>query len=178
MKEPFVSNEKGFLLLEHLIAIVIMGILSLTFLALMQVVSNYKEEQTTLTMHEVNTIAIRLQNEIRSADFLTATQGQLSAHFESENNIVNFFVQNNRLMRQVNGRGGEILVYNISEMSTLLFNEHSVSISLKSLDDNLFQFYLQVVNIAINVPEIVTEAETETEIVSEIEETEKNYDEE
>jgi len=164
MKEPFVYNEKGFLLLEHLIAIVIMSILSLTFLVLMQVVSSYRPDQTALSMHEVNTLSIRLQNEIRSADFLTVSGGELLAHFENDGNIVSFFVQNNRFMRQVNGRGGEILVYNIAGMNVLLFDENSARITLNSLEGDAFQFYLRVVTIEIYIPEPTSESESEPEM--------------
>jgi len=163
MREPFVFNERGFLLLEHLIAIAMMGILSFTFLVLMQVVSNYTTDQTVLTMHEVNTLAIRLQNEIRTADFLTVSGGQLAAHFENEGNIVRFLVQNNRLVRQVNGRGGEILVYNVAAIELLLFDEHSVRLSLRSLDGDVFQFYLEIVTVEIYFPEVEVEEEEEYE---------------
>jgi len=162
MREPFVFNEKGFLLLEHLIAIVIMGILSITFLALMQVVASHRADQTALTMHEVNTLAIRLQNEIRTANDLTASTNQLMAQFE-DGNTVSFQIQNNRLTRQVNGRGGEILIYNISELNVYLFNEHSVRITLKSLDGNRFQFYLQALTVEISFSEAEGEEEEKEE---------------
>ncbi|MCL1989336.1 MAG: hypothetical protein FWG67_00440 [Defluviitaleaceae bacterium] len=150
MREPFVYNEKGFLLLEHLISLVIIGMLSFAFLALMQVVSVYTVDQTALTMHEVNTLAVRLQNEIRSADFLTVSEGHLRAHFENDGNVVRFLAQHHRFMRQVNGRGGEILVYNISGADVFLFDHQSARLSLRSFDGDVFQFYLSTLSIGIN----------------------------
>jgi len=147
----FVSNEKGFLLLEHLIAVVIMGILSITFLALMQVVASYRADQTALTMHEINTLAIRLQNEIRSANSLTSSTGQLTAGF-ADGSFVSFQMQNNRLTRQVNDRGGEILVYNIANMEVHLFDERSARLSLTSFDNELFQFYLHALVFELYFP--------------------------
>lgn len=154
MRESFVYNEKGFLLLEHLISIVIMGVLSLAFLYLMQVVSAYTVDQTSLTMHEVNSLAIRLQNEIKFAEFLTVADGQLLAHFTREGDIVSFSAQNNRLVRQVNGRGGEILVYNLSGMDIDLFDDQSARLSLRSFDGDVFQFYLFVLSIDVDRVEI------------------------
>ena len=147
MKEGFAYNEKGFLLLEHLISIVIMGILSIVFLYLMQIVSVYTVDQTSLTMHEVNSLAIRLQNEIRFASSLTSTDTQLFANFTREGNVVSFSAQNNRLVRQVNGRGGEILLYNLFGMDIELFDNQSARISLVSAEGEVFQFYLRVLQI-------------------------------
>ena len=150
-------NEKGFLLLEHLISIVIMGVLSITFLSLMQVTSVYTANQTSLTMHEVNSLAIRLQNEIRFADSLTVADGRLFAHFIGEGNVVSFSAQNNRLVRQVEGRGGEILVYNLSGMDVVLFDDHSARVSLISFDGDVFQFYLSTLHMEVNHIEISEE---------------------
>lgn len=148
----FAYNEKGFLLIEHLIAIVIMSILVMVILGLMQVVSAYTTNQTALTMHEVNTVATRLQNEIRLANYLTSSGSGVVAHFESQNNEIGFHVQNNRLMRQVNGRGGEILVYNLSSMTVEVFNENSAAITLLSLEGEAFRFPIYTLHITI--PEI------------------------
>jgi len=163
MNEPFVYNEKGFLLLEHLISIVIMSVLSITFLYLMRVVSVYTVDQTALTMHEVNSLAIRLQNEIRLADSLTAADGRLFAHFTREENVVSFSAQNNRLVRQVDGRGGEIMVYNLSGMNVVLFDNRSARISLVSFDGDIFQFYLQALHMEVDHPEIWEEDDIDDE---------------
>ena len=138
------KNERGFLLLEHLISILIVGILSVAFLSLMQVVRVYTVDQTALTMHEVNTLAIRLQNEVRFADSLKAADGQLFVHFNEAGNVVSFSAQNDRLVRQVDGRGGEIMVYNLAKMEVFLFDDQSARISLVSFDGNVFQFYLEI----------------------------------
>jgi len=163
MNEPFVCNEKGFLLLEQLISIVIMGVLSITFLSLMQVVSVYTVSQTSLTMHEVNSLAIRLQNEIRFADSLSVADGRLFAHFTGAGNVVSFSAQNNRLVRQVDGRGGEILVYNLSGIDVVLFDNQSARVSLVSFDGDVFQFYLQVLHMEVNRPEISEEEDANGE---------------
>ena len=163
MNTSFVYNEKGFLLLEHLISLVIMSILNITFLTLMQVVSVYTVSQTSLTMHEVNSLAIRLQNEIQHADSLTATDGRLLAHFTREGDVVSFTAQNNRLVRQVNGRGGEIMVYNLSGMNVSLFDSRSARVSLRSFDGDVFQFYLQLLHVEVNLPEIWEENINEEE---------------
>ena len=143
------KNEKGFLLLEHLISILIVGILSIAFLSLMQVVRGFSVDQTSLTMHEVNTLAVRLQNEIGDACFLTAEEGQLFAHFSGDGYVVSFSAQNNRLVRQVDGRGGEIMVYNLADMNVVLFDDQSARVSLISFDGDVFQFFLEVLSLEV-----------------------------
>ena len=133
--------------MEHFLALVAMGILSLAFLSLMQVVSVYTVDQTSLAMHEVNSLAVRLHQEVRFADFLTASDGQLFAHFTRDGEVVSFSAQNERLVRQVNGRGGEILVYHLSGMDVVLFGSQSARISMRSLDGGVFRFYVRIFGI-------------------------------
>lgn len=164
MNERFAFNERGFLLLEHLIAIAIMSILSLAFFALMQMVSSYTVDQEAFTMHEANTLAVRMQNEIKTADFLSTANGQLLAHFDD--GTVSFAILNNRLTRQVNGRGGEILAYNVHAMDVTLFDQLSARITLRTADERWFQLYLSVLNIQLDFPEIEepsTESQDEKE---------------
>jgi len=144
------SNEKGFLLLEHLISVVIVGVLSIAFLSLIQVVRVYTANQTALTMHEVNTLAVRLQNEIRFAQSLSAADGRLFAHF-TDGRVVSYSAQNDRLVRQVDGIGGEIMVYNLAAMDVVLFDSRSAQVSLKSFDGGIFQFYLEVFRLEVNL---------------------------
>lgn len=150
MNMKFASNQKGFLLLEHLIAIAIMGILGIGFLGIMQVITVYTVDQNVLTMHEVNTIAVRLQNEARFADFLVASSGQLDLHFSDSNEVVNFFVLNDRLVRRVNGLGGEILIYNIASMDVIAFDPYTVRVVLKCLSGESFSFSLTTLQLNID----------------------------
>jgi len=152
----FVSNQKGFLLLEHLISIAITGIISIAFLSVMQVISGYAASQNALAMHEVNTIAIRIQNETRFADFLTASPGRFDVHFENSSEIVSFFVLNERLVRRVNERGGEILIYNIASMDVVAFGSGAVRVILKCSNGSEFSFSLSVLQLNIRFDEEVT----------------------
>ena len=149
MNMKFVFNQKGFLLLEHLIAIAIMGIISISFLSVMQVISSYAADQNTLTMHEVNTVAVRLQNEVRFADFFITSPGRLDVHFANSNDVINFFVLNNRLVRRVNGLGGEVVVHNVTSMDVLALADNSVRIVLHCLAGQEFSFSLSILQLNI-----------------------------
>jgi len=160
MSEKFAYNEKGFLLLEHLIAIVIMGVLSITFLHLMQLIAVYTVDQTALTMHEVNTIAIRMQNEVRQASFLTTVDGGLFLHFPEEERVVSFLIVNNRLGRRVNGAGGDILIYNLPQMAVTLFDSHAATVTLTAFSGEVFEFYVFIPHMEVN-REDLTESDDE-----------------
>ena len=150
MSMKFVFNQKGFLLLEHLIAIAITGIISIAFLSVMQVISGYTVDQNALTMHEVNTVAVRIQNEIRFADLLTVSTGRLELHFERSNEIISFFILNDRLVRRVNGRGGEVLIYSIASMDVVSFGAGAVRVELRCLSGDTFSFSVSKLQLDID----------------------------
>ena len=149
----FVFNQKGFLLLEHLIAIAIMGIISVGFFAVMQVISSYSVNQNTITMHEINSIAVRLQNEMRFADTLMTSDGRLDVHFANSDDVVSFFILNDRLVRRVNDRGGEILIYHVASMEVIATGDYSVRIILTCLSGNAFSFSLSMLQLNIDFPD-------------------------
>ena len=141
LREKF-ACEQGFLLLEHLITLAIMGIVSLAVMPLMQVMVGYTSNQNALTMHEANTMGLRIKNEVRLADAVTGSDGVLRAVFADRGEVVTFFIQNENLVRRVNGSGGEILVYNVKQMNVLDFGNDSVRIILISGDGLQFSFYV------------------------------------
>ena len=149
----FVYNEKGFLLLEHLIAVAILGIISVGILSVMQVVSSYAVDQTALTMHEVNTVAIRIKNEVRFADAFITSDGRLDVHFANSEDVVSFLILNDRLVRRVNDRGGEILVYNVARMEVYEISANTVRVVLTCLMGNEFAFSLSTLQLNIDFPD-------------------------
>lgn len=154
MKKPFVYNEKGYLLLEHLLAMFVVGILVLTFVPLLTVITTYESDVNALTMHEVNTLAIRLQNEVRGGSHLKPRANGISVYFAPEGTTVSFFVQNNRLMRQVDGRGGEILHYHIRHLDASLATDTNATLALTSLTGEVFAFGLHIFDLTIPSPKM------------------------
>lgn len=149
VKEQFACDERGFLLIEHLISVAIVGILSVTLLSMMQIISVYRQDYNGLTQHEVNTIGLRLQNEIKFATSTSSENNQLLVYFEETGNTVRFWVRNNRMIRQVNGLGGEIVSYNIERMDVQLFSDQSARIRLISLDSAVFEIYVRVLSLDV-----------------------------
>jgi len=143
--------EKGFLLLEHILSLVIVGILSLALISLLQVVSAFHVNQSVLTQHEVNTLGIRLQNEAQFATSISVAENQLLLHFDQTGDVVSFVVRNGRLVRQVNGSGGEIASYDVQRLEVMLFGDQSARLSLISVGGEVFNVYVSVLRLDVDI---------------------------
>lgn len=151
MKGRFVYNEKGFLLLEHLLALAIIGILSIVLVYLLQVISVYHIDQNALTHHEINTLGLRLQNEVQFATSVSAAPNQFLIHFDHNDEVVSFSVRNDRLLRQVNGTGGEIATYHIRSLDVTLFGDQAARLQLTSLEGERFNIYVSTLRFYVDV---------------------------
>ena len=142
MKERFVCNERGFLLIEHLISLFVVGILGALIATLLQVMASYNVSPNYLTMHEVQTLATRIQNEARLASSLSAGDGELRLYFADSGDRVSFVARNNRMMRQVNGSGGEVATYNLRSMDVRLIDDGAARLRLVSMEQEVFNMYI------------------------------------
>ena len=157
MKEKFVYDERGFLLVEHLIAVVIVGILSVVLLSLMQVITAYRNDYRALTQHEVNTISLRLQNEINFATTLSADDHQLFVYFAKTGHTVSFSARNNRMLRQVNGVGGEIVTYHLRSLDVSLFSDQAARLRLTSLEGDVFEIDVSILSLDVEIVRMTDE---------------------
>ena len=149
MKKKYVFNQNGFLLLEHLIALFITALLSLLLVLLLQVVKNYQINPNQITHQEVETLATRLQKESRRLDYFSINQQRLLFHLNDQS-IISYHIQNNRLIRQRDGRGGEIALYHCKNLTIELLNEHSVLLELTSTHGDIFTIYLSKITFPLN----------------------------
>ena len=161
VKEKFVYNERGFLLIEHLISVVIVGMLSIVLLYLMQIISIYRRDYNALTQHEVNTIGLRLQNEINYASYLSAGYNQLLVYFAETGDTVSFSVRNNRMLRQVNGLGGEIVTYHVQSMEVVLLTDYAARLRLISAEAGVFDIYVSALSLDVAI--VFTQEQENTE---------------
>jgi len=151
MNERFAYNEEGFLLLEHILSLVVVGVLSLALIALLQVVSAYRANQDVLTQHEVNTLGVRLQNEAQFATSISTAENQVLFHFKQSGDVVSFMMRNGRLVRQVNGSGGEIASYDVERLEVTLFGDQSARLQLRSRSGEMFNIYVSILRFDVNV---------------------------
>ncbi|MCL2559195.1 MAG: type II secretion system GspH family protein [Turicibacter sp.] len=155
--------EKGFLLVEHLLSLAIVGILSVVALTLMHLIAVYRQDYNALTKHEANTIALRLQNEGRLATSISAGRGGLLLYFSETGDVVSFTATNNRLLRQVNGVGGEIVSYHVSGLDVHVFADQSARIRLMSVEGEVFELYVTVLRLDVDVVRVTEENDEDDE---------------
>ena len=147
MRKQYVFDQKGFLLVEHLISVIIVAILSIVIVYLLQVFSMYHINLNSLSHQEVHTLATRLRNEVRKADFLSSGNNQLRLYFNDTERIVTFSARNGRMLRQVNGSGGEIATYNLYSMDVYLINDQAANLRLISLEGDIFYIYVTILRL-------------------------------
>jgi len=150
MKKQYVYNQKGYLLIEHLMALFLTSILTAVIIALLQVLKSHHVEATQITQHEIETLTTRLNKEVRRASSISASQNRLILHFSDTTDKVSYHVQNNRLTRQINSLGGEIALYHCKKLTVELLNDHSVKLELISAFDDIFNIYLSTLTFPID----------------------------
>lgn len=140
MSKPFAYNQKGFVLIEHLIALFIAVILTATATHILQVIASYQVETHVLSQHEVQTLATRIQNEARWATSLSAHGQELRLHFDDS--TVSFVMRNGRLLRQIDGLGGEVALYLAEDFRVVLLNNYSATLQFASISGEIFSVYI------------------------------------
>lgn len=141
MKKRFVFNQSGFLLIEHLIAILLTSLLTMVAVVLLHVIKSYEVNTNQISHHEIETLTSRLQKEAKYAKFIGTNQRGLLLRLNNGTNV-NYYVQNNRLTRQVNGAGGEIALYHCRSITVELINDQSARIEVISIFDDVFYIYI------------------------------------
>ena len=136
----FVYNEKGFFLMEHLIGVIITGILAVSTTVLLHTLRTYQTQPLHLTQHEVETLATRLQQEAAFATFLPGPRHQFNLQIGSSH--ISYVFQNNRISRLVNGRGGEIALYNVANFEVFPGNNQSSLLEITSYSGNSYTIFL------------------------------------
>ena len=139
-------NDHGFILIEQLISLIIVGILSIIILVLFQTIVVFYDSDNTLTVQEVNTLTVRLQLESQRAATISVGDGSVHLHPHVGQNVVSYVVRNNRLIRQVNNAGGEILSYHVSHLSAVGHDLSRATMSITSTSGDVFDIYLFTLN--------------------------------
>lgn len=149
MKKRFVFNQSGFLLIEHLVAILLTSILATVAVVLLHVIKEYEVNPNQTSQHEIETLASRLQKEAKYADSIDVNQQTLLLRMNN-GQIVSYYVQNNRLTRQVNRAGGEIALYHCQSITIELLNNQSAKIQLISTFGEIFDIYLSTFTLPLD----------------------------
>lgn len=106
------KDKKGFTLLEAMMGIFIMSVIALLILQVILVVS--KNDLSGRNIRQLNLFTMQIQ-----ADFLSSYDVEVEnekLNFDQPDNIVTYKMKNNKLLRQVNSKGSETALMNISKI--------------------------------------------------------------
>ena len=150
MKRNFVFNlsQHGFLLIEHLIATIITGSLILLTLSFIQVTKSYTSNLTVVSQNQIDILATQLQIESKTASyFKLSSPSELGIVLQTGTHI-SYRIQNQKLIRQVDGKGGEVALYHCDGLQAHLINEKAVELQLQTSTQN-FKFYLTTLTLPL-----------------------------
>ena len=142
MNKKFVYSlsNHGFLLVEHLIGLVITALLTLLILRLFPLIKTYQTDLDRVSHEEITTLRARLQKEAQHALRFDISGEKLTLYLESGKQST-YFISNHRLMRQVDGKGGEVALYHCDQLDITQHHDQSVTLTLRT-KNNSYSIYL------------------------------------
>lgn len=133
-------SNHGFLLVEHLIGLVITALLTLLILRLFPLIKTYQTDLDRVSHEEITTLRARLQKEAQHALRFDISGEKLTLYLESGKQST-YFISNHRLMRQVDGKGGEVALYHCDQLDITQHHDQSVTLTLRT-KNNSYSIYL------------------------------------
>ena len=128
-------NEKGFLLLEHLLCLIIVSLISLVLLQLLQTSISLTPSPNTYSQADIEAVASQLQEDANYKVRIYATNDSRLLLDALNQDTISYRVYRNQLIRQRNGVGHEILLYNCQSLDVIETTDYSATIELKINDD-------------------------------------------
>jgi len=148
----FKSNH-GFLLIEHLLALSITSILMLTLTQLIPMIDNYQSNLDKVTPQEMSTLTTQLQKEAQRATHFSYRSPTFSIHLK-DGSIATYFISNHRLMRQINGKGGEVALYDCDKLTATIHHDQSATLTLTSSVGDVYSIYLSSILLPFELEEL------------------------
>lgn len=134
-------NELGFLLVEHLIALIIVGVLMQVCFCVVKLNEVYDFNADQVSVMDIQMAANQLQ--IDSRDMLKLTSSTDKLHLQMESgSIVTYRISDGKLLRQVDGLGGEVLLYHCQNLLVELFDEQSGYLYLTTSSQQTYPIYI------------------------------------
>lgn len=134
-------NEKGFLLVEHLIALMIVGVLMQICFCVVKLNEIYAFNAHEVSVMDVQMAANQLQ--IDSRDMLKLTSSTDKLHLQMESgSMVTYRISDGKLLRQVDGSGGEVLLYHCQNLLVELLDEQSGYLYLTTSSNQTYPIYI------------------------------------
>lgn len=156
MKKQFVYklNNRGYLLIEHLITLIITSLLITILLSFIQVTKLYLSNTNQVLLNELEALSTQLQLEAKVAlSFSSPTSKTFRIH-KRNGEIITYFISDERLMRQVDGKGGEVALYHCKGLNINSIEDHYASIELETSGQGM-TLYLHTFNLPLPNTQVV-----------------------
>lgn len=143
-------SSHGFLLVEHLFALIVTSILMTVLLSFIHLTKAYVSNYDLISQNQIDALATQLQIEAKIATrFASSNQKELDVYLY-DGSLVTYRIQNQRLMRQVQGKGGEVALYHCQGLEVELLNDSSVYLHLQTPGKN-YRLYLTILSFPIPI---------------------------
>ena len=126
--KKFVLANKGYTLLETLVGLIVLGVLMTLLLAMVQMMN--KNNVNNYFNRNVSVIVTKLENDFIAAKSTSLEEGKLKMELYSGDKKVTYKCQGNKLVRRVNGLGGETLIDNLDSCSINSIDDKSYKINI------------------------------------------------
>lgn len=166
----FKLSHHGFLLVEHLMAIIITGSLVLLILSFIQVTRSYASNVTFVSQNQIDALATQLQIESKTASYFKVSNPNELELILQNGTSVTYRIQNQKLIRQLDGKGGEVALYHCHGLQASLINESSASLQLQTPNQT---FHIYLTTLTLPLPTVLS-LELDEDLKSETD-IEENY---
>ena len=136
------QNEAGFILVEQLIVMIIISQLATLLIALLVSYTTTQSPLDEVTVPELAVIATQLQQEVTHKTQLYAPTSSKLAMTDLNGDVITYFIKNNNLIRQRNGTGNEILLYDCQSFQVTPLSSHQVRLTLSTKAIEHYTIYL------------------------------------
>ncbi len=125
-------TEHGFLLIEQLISLFIVSILAILSTQLLLVYTHTASSSQDILLTDLDVIASQFQQDANYHVRLYAKNDATLALESAAGDTITYFIKNNNLIRQKNGTGNEILLYNCLDFSVHSLSEQQALVSIST----------------------------------------------
>ncbi|WP_162297847.1 ComGF family competence protein [Halalkalibacillus sediminis] len=135
-----IDSESGITLISLLLAL---SVLIMIFPLLNQMLSSIEKLNTSAS---IDTLAIEqfyyfLENELNHSEKITLATEKITFH-RKDGSIVTYSKYEDKLRRQSNDLGHELLIFNVLSMKTFQLNDHAFQLTLQFRDGEFHEKYL------------------------------------
>lgn len=137
----FKLSSHGFLLIEHLVALSITSILVVVLTQFISIIDDFQTDLDQATSQEISALSTQLQKEAKQALYFSTNGSKFQIHIANET-VPSYYISNHRLMRQVDGKGGEVALYHCENLQVTLHHDQSATLRLTTSANDTYDIYL------------------------------------